>query len=406
MKRNKSINCPICKSNKVVHLLNLDCGNFGNSILYQTVKIDACTECGHIYNCISPDEVEKLTKYYNEESAPLNLSLINKFGDRPGSDSPFAFQRYTKLFNTISPYIHNDFRVLDVGCATGGFLDYLHKQGLNKLYGIDIVEKYVNFANKSNYIVKLGNAKSIPFNDNSIDLLIMDQLIEHLAEPAKALSEAKRVLVKGGLLCIGVPDALRYDKIYFFDFFWFLIREHIQHFDIEHLKILAGAEDFELVTYSSLNTSIMSEKMVLPNLNAVFRLTGEEIKFNITKDCFKLKNKIERYIKNEYTKLNRKRKLIYNLVVSQKPLYVWGIGREFLYLYESAGLKNCNIVGLIDVNSYKQKLVLSEGRKITDKSILEEATSDSILLITAIAHTDSIKNILKEINFNGRVLEL
>ena len=52
--------------------------------------------------------------------------------------------------------------------------------------------------------------------------------------------EAKRVLADDGYLCIGIPDASRYDKMYFFDFFWFLIREHIQHFDIEHLKLLAG----------------------------------------------------------------------------------------------------------------------------------------------------------------------
>jgi ubiquinone/menaquinone biosynthesis C-methylase UbiE len=409
MEENKSItiNCPICKSNEAVNILDLNCGNLDNSILYQSVRINACTECGHIYNRLLPDEIEKITKYYNKESAPLNLSLINKSGDRPGSDSPFAFKRYTELYNIISPYIHNDFRVLDVGCATGGFLDYLHEQGLSKLYGIDIVENYVNFANKkSNYIIKLGNVQSIPLDDASVDLLVMDQVMEHLADPAKALKEAKRVLVDGGLLCIGVPDASRYDTIYFFDFFWFLVREHIQHFDIEHLKILAELEGFKLITYHRSNALIVSEKMILPNLNVIFRLTHGIRELNISEDYFKLKKEIERYIAKNFEKLNKKREIINSLIASQKPLYIWGIGREFLYLYESAGLKNCNIVGLIDMNPYKQKTFTVSGRRIEDKSILKKAKSDSFLIITATAHIKQIKDLLSNIGYRGQTIEI
>jgi len=99
----------------------------------------------------------------------------------------------------------------------GGFLDYLHVKGIKSLSGIDPTKKYVNYAKqKGNYTIKLGSAESIPFEDNRFDLLVMDQVLEHLLEPRKAFQEAKRVLVDGGLFCIGVPDASRYDKTYFF----------------------------------------------------------------------------------------------------------------------------------------------------------------------------------------------
>ncbi|MHA1410903.1 MAG: hypothetical protein ACTSQY_11450, partial [Candidatus Odinarchaeia archaeon] len=145
MEKNKLVNCPICNSNRAVNLLNLDCGNLDNSALYQSVKIDACMECGHIYNRLPLDKIDGLVKYYNEEYAPLNLSSTDKLGDRPGSNNPFTFKRHSQLYSLISPHIHRDSKILDVGCAMGGFLDYLHEQGFNKLYGIDIVENYVSY---------------------------------------------------------------------------------------------------------------------------------------------------------------------------------------------------------------------------------------------------------------------
>lgn len=407
VKKKGLVNCPICNSNKALNMLDLNCGNLDNSTLYQYVKINLCTKCGHIYNCLSSEEIDGLIKYYNEEYAPLNLGSTDKVGDRPGSNNPFTLKRYAQLYSLISSYVDSDSKVLDVGCAMGGFLDYLHKHGLNNLYGIDLIEDYVSYAKKKgDYIIKLGSAESIPFDDSSFDLLVIDQVMEHLVEPVKAFREAKRVLVEGGLFCIGVPDASRYDEMYFFDFYWFIMREHIQHFDVEHLKLLAKIEGFELVSFSKSETPMMSEKMILPNLNVIFRLTCETNRLNITGNCFTLKEEIEQYIANDFKKLNKKRSIIDDLVESQKPIYVWGIGREFLYLYESAGLKNCNIVGLIDANPYKQNNFTVDGKKIMDKSILEKATSDTGLIISAIAHAEQIKTSLSEIGYCGQIIEV
>jgi hypothetical protein len=87
-------------------------------------------------------------------------------------------------------------------------------------------------------------------------------------------------------------------------------------------------------------------------------------------------------------------------------LYAWGIGREFLYLYASAGLKNCNLIGLIDTNSLKQSTFSVEGKSIHDKIILKEAPANSALLITAIAHTSPIKKVLFEMGYQGQIVEI
>lgn len=402
--KNNLVRCPVCYSDKAKELLKLNCGNLDGSTLYQFVKINACDKCGHIYNNLSPSEIAGLIKYYNEEYAPTNIGSPDKIGDRPGSNNKNTLERYDQLYNLILQYINSDYRILDVGCAMGGFLNYLRLKGFHNLSGIDPIIKYVENAKKENdYDVRVGTAESMPFADKSFDLLVMDQVTEHLIEPIKVFKEAKRVLVDGGLLCLGMPDAMKYDKNYFFDFYWFIMREHVQHFDIEHLKLIAERGGFELIGSNESETPMMSEKMILPNLNAIFRLTGGNGKLNITKDCFKLKKKIKQYIINDFKKLNRKKKKINDLIVSQKSLYVWGIGREFLYLYESAGLKFCNIANLIDMNKFKQKSCSINKIKIKDPDLLEKAPPDSVLLITAIAHINSIKQIVGKSSFKGKI---
>jgi SAM-dependent methyltransferase len=405
MKAKELVNCPLCDSSEVINILDLNCGNFDDSTLYQTVKVKACEQCGHVYNRLSSDDVVDLLKYYNDEYAPTNMGTTDTTGDRPGSNDKNTLRRYDQLYDTLSKYINNDIRVLDIGCAMGGFLDYLHTKGIKSLSGIDPTLKYINYAKqKGTYTIKFGSAESIPFEDNSFNLLVMDQVLEHLVEPRKAFQEAKRVLIDGGLFCIGVPDASRYDKTYFFDFFWFLMREHIQHFDIEHITLLAESEGFELLGFSKSETPMMSEKMILPNLTVIFRLTGRKNKINITNECFNLTKEMKKYVANELERLNKKKTVIGRLVKSKRPVHAWGIGREFLYLYESVGLKYCNLVGLIDSNLYKQTHFTLDTKKINNRTILNNATPDSVLIISAIAHKDPIEKEIEEVGYDGEVL--
>jgi SAM-dependent methyltransferase len=403
----EAINCPICGSADVECILKLNCGKFDGSTLYQNAAINICNHCGHTYNELSAEEVQGLMKYYNEEYAPLNMASDDNTGDRPGSANQFSSARYFQLYELMKPFARKESYVLDVGCAMGGYLDYLHQQGFENLFGIDLTEKYVDHVNTlGKYTVKLGNAESIPFDGDYFDCLVIDQVMEHLVEPVNAFKEANRVLRKGGFLCISVPDGSRYDEKYFFDFYWFIMREHIQHFDMEHLKLLAAREGFELIDFKRNESVMMSEKMILPNLSLIFRSTGRKQNINIPGGCLNPGMEMKKYVANDLKRLERKKRIIDGLINSKRRVYAWGIGREFLYLYENAGLKECNLIGLIDANPIKWTDFLIDGRKISDSSILEEAKSDSVLLITATAHTSQIQKKLLEIGYPGEVLIL
>ncbi len=50
-----------------------------------------------------------------------------------------------------------------------------------------------------------GDAEALPYTDNSINLVVMKDSLEHIRRPQRAIDEAHRVLVPGGMLVGLVP---------------------------------------------------------------------------------------------------------------------------------------------------------------------------------------------------------
>lgn len=392
--------CPICNSTKQGELLSLTCGNMDKSFLYDPAIILCCSECGHIFNNVSFKDERNIFKYYNNEYSPINLHTPNKNGDTPGSSGRNSLIRYSFLYGFMKTYAKPTDKILDIGCASGGFLHYLHTNGYENLYGIDLSDIYIQEAKKKEYLnIKKGTAESIPYPLEFFDFLIADQVVEHLFDPQKIFMEAKKVIKKDGFFCISVPNADFYDKYNFFDFYWFLLREHVQHFDIQHLSMIAGKYGFALRMATNSTNPMTSNKTILPNVSMIFQYTGNKI--NVEFENFNLKSRTIFYIKNSREKLREKRKIISKL---KDPLYVWGIGREFLYLYNNAGLNKCFIAGLIDDTPHKQQKMTFNNKKMNGREFLENATLP--VLITATAHTEKLKQELKKLNFRGEIIEL
>lgn len=398
-------NCTVCKSSNTQNLLNLNCGVIDGSTLYRTVRVCTCNDCGHVYNRLNAADTEGLAKYYNNEYALINLATLKRT-NKPDKKNQFSDTWYAQLFNHIKPFVNSAGFILDVGCGTGGFLRFLNNQGSKNNFGLDVITKYVDYAKQNGHNVKVGNAETMPFDDQLFDCLVIDQVLEHTANPVNVFREARRVLKKDGILCVAVPDAARYDQFYFFDFYWFILREHIQHFDLAHLAWIGQTEGFELVSDSTSENPMMSASMILPNLTAVFRLTGNKTADTVKNGVFDLQQTIKKYILEEFERLNSKRKIIDKIRQLQTPVYVWGIGREFSYIYEAAGLKHCNIQALVDGNPYKQAHVTVDNRSIASPMVLQDAKDDSVLLITAYAHKNVIMNALNNTGYKGQIIEL
>ncbi len=105
--------------------------------------------------------------------------------------------------------------VLDVGCGSGWFLGALAHSGVERLYGVDISRRqYLKGKKKGRAqgIFVEGDAYDLPFGCESMNVVLMTEILEHLEEPLRAVNEAARVLKKGGRLLVTVPwrEKIRY----------------------------------------------------------------------------------------------------------------------------------------------------------------------------------------------------
>lgn len=100
-------------------------------------------------------------------------------------------------------------RVLDLGCRTGALTQY-YAEG-NDVVGVDVDDAALAEARRRLAIetVWADVEESLPFDDGSFDVVVAGELLEHLADPAAAVGNVRRVLRGGGRFVGSVPNAFR-----------------------------------------------------------------------------------------------------------------------------------------------------------------------------------------------------
>ncbi len=109
------------------------------------------------------------------------------------------------------------YRVSDVGCGSGRHLAEVLRTENTQAFGIDIDLKDLNKAkDRLDYLEKIGEYQGIcqlmradinrlPFPDNCFDLVICSEVLEHIPDDRKAISELVRILKPGKTMVISVP---------------------------------------------------------------------------------------------------------------------------------------------------------------------------------------------------------
>lgn len=99
-------------------------------------------------------------------------------------------------------------RVLDIGCRYGT-LTRAYLEG-NDVIGMDVDRDALQQAAALGMATVWGDAEApLPLDDESFDVVVVGELLEHLREPEHVVSEARRLLRPGWTLVGSVPNAFR-----------------------------------------------------------------------------------------------------------------------------------------------------------------------------------------------------
>lgn len=100
--------------------------------------------------------------------------------------------------------LKNNTSILNVGCGTGGTIEVLEKYG--RLENVDTSNEAVSYLKKRNIKnVRKINGLKLPYKNDTFDLIVALDVLEHIREDSRALAEWNRVLKPGGKLLITVP---------------------------------------------------------------------------------------------------------------------------------------------------------------------------------------------------------
>lgn len=141
--------------------------------------------------------------------------------------------------------------ILDIGCGKGDFLDKLHKQGHDHLYGNDI-EKPTNLSAHIQWIP--GAFPSLETKDRQFDLITLTHVFEHVPEPLRAIRQLHLMTRPGGLILLSQPN-IRSRQAQRYQDSWLHLDppRHLHLIPAKQLKSMFSKAGFELVseTYSS-----------------------------------------------------------------------------------------------------------------------------------------------------------
>ncbi|KAL4799297.1 S-adenosyl-L-methionine-dependent methyltransferase [Aspergillus venezuelensis] len=115
----------------------------------------------------------------------------------------------------LLPHIKPTSRILDIGCGPGSItVDFAslassgHGTGIE--YSADPLEEARALADArgvKNVTFQVGDIHSLDFEDDTFDIVHVHQVLQHISDPVKALSEMRRVVKKGGIVAARESDS-------------------------------------------------------------------------------------------------------------------------------------------------------------------------------------------------------
>ncbi len=171
--------CALCKTTGTANTRNKTIAVTSNvrAFKHESFTVWRCGGCGSLHSLEAVD----LDYYYSRY--PLkhqNLDLPTRL----------AYKR--RLAPMLKAKVPKDARILDYGCGQGLFVEFLGLNGFTNVKGYDPYSKAYN------------HPKIL---DGQFDVIVAQDVIEHVEDPAKFLEQLRNLLSPQGLAFIGTPRA-------------------------------------------------------------------------------------------------------------------------------------------------------------------------------------------------------
>lgn len=138
-----------------------------------------------------------------EKAAPLDRAEV-ALGN-PSFVWRFGQDRRLNLIRHYAPL--ENARILDIGCGLGVYVRKF-RDFSDRVCGIDIDARRLREGAKTTPGLLLGVGEHLPFRSGEFDVVVLNEVIEHVTNDAATMREALRILRPGGRVVIYAPNRL------------------------------------------------------------------------------------------------------------------------------------------------------------------------------------------------------
>jgi SAM-dependent methyltransferase len=248
------MNCDGCRARDASTLLETGDRRFGLPGSFAVVR---CRACGLVRTDPVPDDLGAYypnAQYYSYQAPGTPSERTRRrvraaYGGQAEDGSRLrgalgALVR-DRLLPGLPPGPPGD--VLDVGCGSGAFLLALREAGW-RVHGVELSASAVEAARAAGLAdVRAGDLMDAGYPAERFDAVRFWHSLEHMPSPREQLTEARRVLRRGGTLTIGVPNFSSFlaraarDRWYYLD-----VPRHLWHFEPATLSRLVDRTGFRV----------------------------------------------------------------------------------------------------------------------------------------------------------------
>jgi len=264
----------MCGSDQATLLVETSDLLYAESHSSATFRLLTCLSCGHIYQNPRPT-VEAIDAFYPQQYMRFEKAIDDEAHWWRRIDRRRGVHRRCKAIHRA---VGRAGRILDVGCATGLFLDGMRTFGW-QVHGVEISQAAAGYARARFGIpVFQGRLEESNFESSSFDVVTFWDVLEHVHEPKRVLAEVARILRPNGLLVVGIPnpDSLEARLLGQYWLGWDLPR-HLNLFRPLTLKYHFAALGFETESIRSFTAGYGVLILSLENWLRAKRLNAEVI---------------------------------------------------------------------------------------------------------------------------------
>lgn len=245
------------------------CGAESNVIiaLNESFPVLQCKVCLLVYVYPQPDNSE-IKREYDDDLIFSSKESKNWLKHCEKDLARLWLRRISKITK-----FKNTGKILDVGCGTGDFVKHL-APSVWKVYGTEYSPQMARVAqDRCRIDVFIGFLKQAQYENESFDAVTMWHVLEHVPDPSSEIREIFRILRKGGLIVIEVPNLnFILKKSYKMP----LSRNmHLTHFTASTLSKMLADNGFKVRLIESTHTGFFREQSLKAFIKIIIHYTSK-----------------------------------------------------------------------------------------------------------------------------------